>query len=35
MKNVDEPYKKYCSAYKNDHDADEISRAKKKKIDYK
>ena len=35
MKNVDELYKKYCNAYKNDYDADELSRAKKKKIDYK
>ena len=35
MKNVDELYEKYYNAYKNDYDADELSEAKKKKIDYK
>ena len=32
MKNVDELYKTYYNAYKNDYDADELSEAKKKKI---
>ena len=35
MKNVDELYEKYQNAYKNDYDADELSEAEKKKIDYK
>ena len=35
MKNVDELYKRYYSAYKNDYDANELSEAKKKKFDYK
>ena len=35
MKNVDELYEKYYNAYKNDYDADELSEAKKKKIDYR
>ena len=35
MKNVDELYEKYYNAYKNDYDADELSEAKKKKLDYK
>ena len=36
MKNVDEFYEKYYSFYKNDFDNDdELSEAKKKKIDYK
>ena len=34
-KNVDELYEKYYNVYKNDYDADELSEAKKKKIDYK
>ena len=35
MKNVDEFYKKYYNAYKNDYDVEELSEAKKKKCDYK
>ena len=35
MKNVDELYKKYYNAYKNDYDADELSEAKKRKIGYR
>ena len=35
MKNVDELYEKYYNAYKNDYDADELTEAKRKKIDYK
>ena len=35
IKNVNEPYEKFCNAYKNDYDADELSEAKKKKIGYK
>ena len=36
MKNVDELYKKYYDAYKNDYDSDnELSEGKKKKFDYK
>ena len=35
MKNVDELQKKYYNAYKNDYDADELSQAKRKKLDYK
>ena len=35
MKNVDELYKKYYNAYKNDFDNDELIETKKKKIDYK
>ena len=35
MKNIDELYEKYYNDYKNDYDADELSEAKKKKIDYK
>ena len=36
MKNVDELYKKYYNAYKNDYDSDdELSEGKKKKIGYK
>ena len=36
MKNVDEFYEKYYNFYKNDFDNnDELSEAKKKKIDYK
>ena len=35
MKNVDELYEKYYNAYKNDYDADELSEAKEKKLDYK
>ena len=35
LKNVDELYKKYYNAYKNDYDADELSQAKRKKFDYK
>ena len=35
MKNIDELYKKYYNAYKNDYDTDELNEAKKKKIDYK
>ena len=35
MKNVDEFYKKYYNAYKNDYDVEELSEAKKKKSDYK
>ena len=30
MKNVDELYEKFYSAYKNDYDADELPEAKKK-----
>ena len=33
MKNVDELYKKYYNAYKNDYDSDdELSEGKKKKL---
>ena len=35
MKNVDELYEKHYNAYKNDYDADELSKAKKKKFDYR
>ena len=35
IKNVDELYKKYYNAYKNDYDADELSETKKKTFDYK
>ena len=35
MRNVDELYEKYYNAYKNNYDADELSKAKKKKFDYK
>ena len=37
MKNVDELYEKYCNAYKNNYDVDELSEAKKnyKPFDYK
>ena len=35
LKNVDELYKKYYNAYKNDYDADELSQAKRKRFDYK
>ena len=36
MKNVDELYEKYYTAYKNDYDNDdELSEAKKEKVDYK
>ena len=35
MKNVDEFYKKYYNAYKNDYDVEELCEAKKKKCDYK
>ena len=35
MKNVDKLYKKYYNAYKNDHNADELSEAKKKKFGYR
>ena len=36
MKNVDELYKKYYDAYKNDYDSDnELNEGKKKKFDYK
>ena len=35
MKNVDELYEKYYNVCKNDYDTDELSKAKKKKIDYK
>ena len=36
IKNVNEPYKKYYGAYKNDYDTDdELNEAKKKKFDYK
>ena len=35
-KNINELYKKYYNAYKNNYDADnEISEAKNKNIDYK
>ena len=35
MKNVDEPYAKYYSAYKSDYDTDdELNEAKKKKFDH-
>ena len=34
-KNVDELYEKYYNVYKNDYDANDLSEAKKKKIDYK
>ena len=36
MKNVDELYKKYYNAYKNDYDTDnELNEAKKKEFDYR
>ena len=35
MKNVHELYEKYYNAYKIDYHADELSEAKKKKIDYR
>ena len=35
MKNVDELYENYYNAYKSDYGANELSEAKKKKIDYK
>ena len=35
MKNVDELYKKYYNAYKNDYEDDELIEAKKKKFDQK
>ena len=35
MRNVEELYEKYYNAYKNNYDADELSKAKKKKFDYK
>ena len=36
MKNVYELYEKYCNAYKNDYDNDDVlSETKKKKIDCK
>ena len=35
MKNIDELYKKYYNAYKNDYDTDELNEAKKKNVDYK
>ena len=35
MKNFDELYEKYYNAYGNDCDADELSKAKKKKFGYK
>ena len=36
MKNGKKLYKKYYNVYKNDYDAaDELSQAKKKKLDYK
>ena len=35
LKNVDQLYKKYYDAYKNDYDTDELNEAKKKKFDYK
>ena len=35
IKNVNEPYKKYYGAYKNDYDTDdELNEAKKKKSGY-
>ena len=35
MKNVDELYKKYYHAYKNDYEDDELIEAKKKNFDQK
>ena len=35
MKNVDELYKKYYNAYKNDYEDDDLIEAKKKKFDQK
>ena len=35
IKNVDELYKKYYNAYKNDYEDDELIEAKKKKFDQK
>ena len=35
MKHFNELYGKYYNAYKNDHDTNELSEAKKKKFDYK
>ena len=35
MKHFNELYEKYYNAYKNDHDTNELSEAKKKKFDYK
>ena len=32
MENVDELYKKYYNAYKNDYDSDELSETKKKNL---
>ena len=34
MKNVHELYKNYYSAYKNDYGADDLSKAKRRKLDY-
>ena len=34
MKNVHELYEKYYNAYKNDYDADDLSKAKRRKLDY-
>ena len=34
-KNVDDLQERYYNAYKNDYDTDELSEAKKKKIDFK
>ena len=35
LKNVNELYKKYCNAYKSNHDTDdELNEAKKKKFDH-
>ena len=35
MKNVDEIYEKHYNAYKNDYEADELNKGKKKKFDYR
>ena len=35
MKHFNELYEKYYNAYKNDHDTNDLSEAKKKKFDYK
>ena len=35
MKNTDELYENNYNAYKNNYDSDELSEAKKKKIDYR
>ena len=35
MKHFNELYEKYYNAYKNDHDTNELSEAKKKKFDCK